>query len=201
MQRKKLPIGIQTFSEIIDKNYCYVDKTALIYKLVMGGKYHFLSRPRRFGKSLLVSTLKSLFAGEQDLFAGLAIADKWDWSRQHPVIHISFGAGMMDSRERLEARLRYLLRSHEEQYELSARKEEDIPGRFTDLIIGLRAKFNQQVVLLIDEYDKPILDNIVSDRDDVAIAVRDTLKGFYAVIKDSDAYLRFVFLTGVSKFS
>ncbi|MDX8377120.1 MAG: AAA family ATPase, partial [Mariprofundales bacterium] len=200
MQRKKLPIGIQTFSEIISNNYCYVDKTALIHKLATDGKYYFLSRPRRFGKSLLVSTLKSLFAGEQELFAGLDIADDWNWSRKHPIIHISFGAGMLDSRERLEARLRYLLRSHEDKYELPARKEEDIPGRFTDLIIGLQSKFDQQVVLLIDEYDKPILDNIVSNRDEVAIAVRDTLKGFYAVIKDSDAYLRFVLLTGVSKF-
>ncbi|MDX8376844.1 MAG: AAA family ATPase, partial [Mariprofundales bacterium] len=157
MLRKKLPIGIQTFSKIIKGNFYYVDKTSIIKKLVQqDGGYHFLSRPRRFGKSLLVSTLKSLFAGEQDLFAGLAIEQDWDWSLQHPVIHISFGAGMMDSRERLEARLRYLLRSHEDKYDLPARKEEDIPGRFTDLIIGLQAKFNQQVVLLIDEYDKPI---------------------------------------------
>ncbi|MDX8378424.1 MAG: AAA family ATPase, partial [Mariprofundales bacterium] len=180
MQRKKLPIGIQTFSKIIKGNFCYVDKTALIQKLVQqDGGYYFLSRPRRFGKSLLVSTLKSLFSGEQDLFINLAIEKEWNWSKKHPVIHISFGAGMMDSRERLEARLRDLLAHHERDYDLPP-VSESISGRFGDLIIGLQAKFNQQVVLLIDEYDKPILDNIVSDRDDVAIAVRDTLKGFYA---------------------
>ncbi|MDX8393358.1 MAG: AAA family ATPase [Mariprofundales bacterium] len=96
MLRKKLPIGIQTFSEIIQNDYCYVDKTALINRLTISGKYYFLSRPRRFGKSLLVSTLKSLFTGEQDLFINLAIEKEWDWSRQHPVIHISFGGGLMN---------------------------------------------------------------------------------------------------------
>ncbi|MDX8377857.1 MAG: AAA family ATPase, partial [Mariprofundales bacterium] len=171
MQRKKLPIGIQTFSKIINGGFCYVDKTTIIKQLVQqDGGYYFLSRPRRFGKSLLVSTLKSLFAGEQELFAGLAIESEWDWSRKHPIIHISFGAGMLDSRERLEERLRDLLSSHERDYDLPP-VSGSIAGRFSDLIIGLQSKFDQQVVLLIDEYDKPILDNIVSNRDEVAIAV------------------------------
>ncbi|MDX8393375.1 MAG: AAA family ATPase, partial [Mariprofundales bacterium] len=200
MQRKKLPIGIQTFSEIIQNDYCYVDKTGLINRLTISGKYYFLSRPRRFGKSLLVSTLKSLFAGEQDLFAGLAIVDEWDWSRQHPVIHISFGGGLMNNPEVLENILQSQMQEHAEDYQIKLTATL-ASTQFRQLIRALHSKFNQQVVLLIDEYDKPILDNIVSDRNDVAIAVRDTLKGFYAVIKDSDAYLRFVLLTGVSKFS
>jgi hypothetical protein len=199
--RKKLPIGIQTFSEIIEQGYCYADKTHLIEHMVTSGKYYFLSRPRRFGKSLLISTLASLFRGERALFAGLAIEPHWDWSQSFPVIHISFGSGTMDSREALDSRLRHILRMNEEQHGLAVNQEQDIPGRFLDLILALRETFNQPVVLLIDEYDKPILDNLVAGRDEVAIAVRDALKGFYAVIKDSDPHIRFVLLTGVSKFS
>jgi hypothetical protein len=199
--RKKLPIGIQTFSEMIEQGYCYADKTNLIEHMVTSGKYYFLSRPRRFGKSLLVSTLASLFRGERELFEGLAIEPHWDWSQSFPVIHISFGSGTVDSREALDSRLRHILRVNEELHGLMENQEQDIPGRFLDLILALREKFNQPVVLLIDEYDKPILDNLVAGRDDLAIAVRDALKGFYAVIKDSDPHIRFVLLTGVSKFS
>ena len=199
--KKRLPIGVQTFSEIIRDNYCYVDKTALLYQLAQSGKYFFISRPRRFGKSLLVSTLASLFAGEHELFNGLAIEPLWNWSQSFPVIHISFGGGVVDSREALEQRLRHILLRHEEQYELPHHADVDIPGQFSDLILGLHRKFRQQVVLLIDEYDKPILDNLVAGRDEVAVAVRDGLKGFYSVIKDSDQYVRFCLLTGVSKFS
>jgi len=198
--RKKLPIGIQTFSNLIREGYCYVDKTALIHKLVEEGKYYFLSRPRRFGKSLLVSTLKSLFRAEQELFSGLAIEPEWDWSRVHPVIHISFGGGLMDSVQALEVKLQEAIQSHCQAYgvRLSSCSSS---GRFAELIFLLRQKFEQPVVVLIDEYDKPILDNLLADRDEVAIAVRDQLKGFYAVLKDSDEHLRFVLLTGVSKFS
>ena len=199
--KKRLPVDVQTFSEIIRDNYCYVDKTALLYQLAQSGKYFFISRPRRFGKSLLVSTLASLFAGEHELFNGLAIEPLWNWSQSFPVIHISFGGGVVDSREALEQRLRHILLRHEEQYELPHHADVDIPGQFSDLILGLHRKFRQQVVLLIDEYDKPILDNLVAGRDEVAVAVRDGLKGFYSVIKDSDQYVRFCLLTGVSKFS
>ncbi|MDQ6978774.1 MAG: AAA family ATPase, partial [Mariprofundaceae bacterium] len=199
--KQPLPIGVQTFSEVIRENYCYVDKTPLLHQLVTGGKYYFISRPRRFGKSLMVSTLASLFAGERELFKGLSIEPLWDWSQSFPVINISFGGGTIDSRAALDHRLRHTLRRHEEQYGLTPRKEEDIPGLFSDLIIGLHQKFGQRVVLLIDEYDKPILDNLVAGRDEIAIAVREGLKGFYAVIKDSDQYVRFALLTGVSKFS
>ncbi len=200
MARKKLPIGIQTFSKIIEGDYCYVDKTALIQQMVDGGRYYFISRPRRFGKSLLVSTLKSLFAGEQALFKGLAVENNWDWSIQYPVIHISFGGGIIDSRDELNRRLRDILGSHERAYDLPPRSE-SIAGRFADLMSQLQQKFGHPVVLLIDEYDKPILDNLVAGRDEVAIAVREGLKGFYSVIKDSDSHIRFALLTGVSKFS
>ncbi|MDQ6963172.1 MAG: ATP-binding protein [Mariprofundaceae bacterium] len=199
--RKKLPIGIQTFSEMMEQGYCYTDKTEMIGQMVESGKYYLLSRPRRFGKSLLISTLVSLFKGQGDLFSGLAIEPHWDWSQSFPVIHISFGSGLVDSREALDSRLRHMLRVHEEQYDLDLNQEQDIPGRFSDLIFALHEKFNQPVVLLIDEYDKPILDNLVAGRDETAIAVRDALEGFYAVIKDSDRHIRFVLLTGVSKFS
>ncbi|MDX8412467.1 MAG: ATP-binding protein [Mariprofundales bacterium] len=198
--RKKLPIGIQTFSNLIREGYCYVDKTALIHKLVEEGKYYFLSRPRRFGKSLLISTLKSLFRGERELFTGLAIEDEWDWSRVHPVIHISFGGGLMDSVAALETKLQETIQSHCQAYGVELVSSSSA-GRFSELIFLLRQTFNQPVVVLIDEYDKPILDNLVADRNETAIAVRDQLKGFYAVLKDSDEHLRFALLTGVSKFS
>jgi len=199
--RKKLPIGIQTFSNLIREGYCYVDKTALIHRLVEEGKYYFLSRPRRFGKSLLISTLKSLFRGERELFASLAIENEWDWSRCHPVIHISFGGGLMDSVAALEKTLQAQLHEHDEHYGVATKNSEGAALQFRQLIRLLRQKFDQPVVVLIDEYDKPILDNLVADRDEMAIAVRDQLKGFYSVIKDSDEHLRFALLTGVSKFS
>jgi len=201
MTRKKLPIGIQTFSEIMKQDYCYVDKTSLIQQLVEGGKYYFLSRPRRFGKSLLVSTLKSLFAGEQALFKGLAVEKSWDWSIQYPVIHISFGGGVIDSRAMLETTLLATIREHAALYKLELREDDPASVQFRQMILDLHARFEQPVVLLIDEYDKPILDNLVAGRDEVAIAVREGLKGFYSVIKDSDSHVRFALLTGVSKFS
>ncbi|MDQ6979469.1 MAG: ATP-binding protein [Mariprofundaceae bacterium] len=198
--RKKLPIGIQTFEKMIDEGCCYVDKTGLIQPLVEGGQYYFISRPRRFGKSLLVSTLAALFAGKRKLFHGLAIEPYWDWLKSYPVMHISFGGGMVDSREALDSRLRDILAGYEREFKLPPLSE-GIPGRFGDLISRAKKKFGQPVVLLIDEYDKPILDNLVAGRDDIAIAVREGLKGFYSVIKDSDSHIRFALLTGVSKFS
>ncbi|MDQ6979605.1 MAG: ATP-binding protein [Mariprofundaceae bacterium] len=199
--RKKLPVGIQTFEKMVGEGCCYVDKTALIQQLVEGGQYYFISRPRRFGKSLLVSTLASLFAGQRELFQGLAIEPHWDWSTSYPVIHISFGGGIVDSRELLEITLQAQLREHAIQYAVTLHEHEPANLQFRQLILALHQKFNASVVLLVDEYDKPILDNLVAGRDDTAIAVREGLKGFYSVIKDSDRYIRFALLTGVSKFS
>ncbi|MDQ6993463.1 MAG: ATP-binding protein [Mariprofundus sp.] len=199
--RKKLPIGIQTFSNLIREGYCYVDKTKLIYQMVVGGKYYFLARPRRFGKSLLVSTLKSLFKGEQELFKGLAIEREWDWSRSHPVIHFSFGGGVIDSVKMLEKTLAGQLREHALHYGVKLRTSDPASLQFRELICLLREKCDESVVVLIDEYDKPILDNLVAGRDAMAVTIREGLKGFYAVVKESDEHLRFALLTGVSNFS
>jgi len=195
---KKLPIGIQTFSNIIEDNYCYVDKTPLIHQLVEEGVYYFLSRPRRFGKSLLISTLKSAFLGQQDLFKGLYLEKHWDWSVQYPVIHISFGGGVIKNREILEKNIHAIIKENAQNYAIEI-SQDTLNFQFRELIQKLHNKYQQKVVILVDEYDKPILDNIT----DIALAkeIREGLKNIYSVIKDSDEYIKFAFLTGVSKFS
>jgi hypothetical protein len=194
----KLPIGIQTFSEIIKEKYCYVDKTALIGDLVKEGKYYFLSRPRRFGKSLLVSTLKSVFSGQKELFEGLYLEKDWDWNVEYPVIDISFGGGVFENRKILDKTIQSILNKHALNNNLKL-TEDNVHLKFRELIQHLSAKHNQRVVILVDEYDKPILDNI--EQPDIAIDIREGLKNLYSVIKDSDAYVKFALLTGVSKFS
>ncbi len=198
IQIKNLPIGIQTFADLITGNYYYVDKTPLIAKLVETGKYYFLSRPRRFGKSLLVSTLKSAFAGEQKLFDGLYLEKNWNWSIVYPVINISFGRGVISSVAQLNRLAHAMFDEVAARYEIVL-THEDIANRFAELIQKLQAKTQQPVVVLIDEYDKPILDNI--EKTDIALEIREGLKNIYSVIKDSDAYIKFALLTGVSKFS
>ncbi|PKM35511.1 MAG: hypothetical protein CVV06_15920 [Gammaproteobacteria bacterium HGW-Gammaproteobacteria-10] len=195
---KKLPIGIQTFSEIRQEGYCYVDKTPLIQQLAETGKYYFLARPRRFGKSLLVSTLHAAFAGRQALFKGLYLEAHWDWRAVYPVIAMGFGRGIIESREVLDERINAQLQECANLYDVVL-THRDLANRFAELIVRLNEKFSQRVVVLIDEYDKPILDNI--DRPDLASQIRDGLKNFYSVIKDSDAHVKFALLTGVSKFS
>ena len=199
--RKKLPIGIQTFSEIRKNNHYYVDKTALACQLVEEGKYYFLSRPRRFGKSLFLDTLKELFEGNKPLFKGLAAEQQWDWSKKHPVIRISFGSGVLRNRQELDRRIQQQLLDQRELLQLgeSQVKAEDIASLFEHLIKDAARAHQSKAVVLIDEYDKPILDNL--HEPDQARAMRDGLRNFYSVLKDSDAHLRFVFLTGVSKFS
>ncbi len=197
--RRKLPIGIQTFAEIISGDYYYVDKTPFIHHLIQGGKYYFLSRPRRFGKSLFLDTLKELFEGNEPLFQGLYLHGRWDWSIQHPVIRFSFGGGVLHNRAELDRRIVDLLRINAEALGLTLPDGLDIVGYFGELIRRAQARTGQRVVVLVDEYDKPILDNL-TDRE-TALAMRDGLRNLYSIIKDSDAYLRFAFLTGVSKFS
>ncbi|MCX8085113.1 MAG: ATP-binding protein [Calditerrivibrio sp.] len=196
---KKLPIGIQSFEEIRKDSYYYVDKTLFVDKLVNEGKYYFLSRPRRFGKSLFLDTLKQTFLGKKELFEGLYLCDKWDWGVSYPVVHIDFGGGVAKDESDL---LRWIVQQMEFNYlqlGLNFSYSEDVRYLFNKLIIEAHKKYNQKVVVLIDEYDKPILDRL--DNKDEAVRIREVLKNFYSVIKPLDAYVKFVFITGVSKFS
>lgn len=197
MDRKVLPIGIQSFRKIRTDNYYYVDKTSHVLRLAQGGTYYFLSRPRRFGKSLLVDTLAELFSGSKELFEGLYCYDRWDWETVYPVIRFSFSARTL-SVDWLDQRIGELLADNEQRLGLPAGSG-TAAGRFTALIRNAAEKYGQQVVVLVDEYDKPILDSIADA--DVARAVRDRLSSLYGPLKEEDAHLRFVFLTGVSKFS
>ena len=197
-KKKKLPIGIQTFGKIVQDNYCYVDKTHFVRQLLNEGTYYFLSRPRRFGKSLFLSTLRAAFEGRRALFKGLFLYDNWDWSQSNPVVHISLGAGVMRSVRDLEIRFNAILDNHVRLHDLQL-CQNDLRERFAELIQTLHEKTGRRVVVLVDEYDKPILDSI--ENTEMAVALREELKNFYSVIKDADPYIEFVFITGVSKFS
>ncbi len=198
---KTLPIGIQTFQKIRDKkeNYIYIDKTDLALELVNSSGYYFLSRPRRFGKSLFLDTLKNIFEGQKEFFEGLYIYDKWDWETTYPVIKISFGAGVTQSVEELDQTILYLINENQKRLKLECDYKDSVKNCFLDLIEKAYEKYHQKVVILIDEYDKPILDNITDK--ELSKAIRNRLKNIYSIIKESDQYLKFVFLTGVSKFS
>ncbi len=198
MTRKKLPIGIQTFREIREDDCYYVDKTAFALKLIEEGKYYFLSRPRRFGKSLFLDTLAELFAGNEPLFRGLYAQDRWNWSKSSPVLRLSFGGGVLKSRPELEQKIRELLDINQAALGIRC-QQPTISGCFGELIRNAHAATGERVVVLVDEYDKPILDNLTAP--DIAREMREGLRNLYSVIKDSDAHLRFAFLTGVSKFS
>jgi len=195
--RRKLPTGIQTFSKIREADYYYVDKTQYALQMIDNGSHYFLSRPRRFGKSLFLDTLKELFEGNEALFRGLYVHDKWDWKIQYPVLKISFGGGVFGSRHELEDSLDGQFASFEADFgglpELSLRR------RFANLIKAMHIRTGQRVVILVDEYDKPILDRI--EEPDTALDIREGLKDIYSVIKESDTHIKFAFLTGVSKFS
>ena len=194
--KKKLPIGIQTLSEIIPEGYVYVDKTSFAHKLISRGKYYFLSRPRRFGKSLFLDTLAEVFMGNRELFKGLYIYDRYDF-KKYPVIRISLGSGDFTDEETISRKIGYILKGNEKRLDLRSETRE-YEGCFAELIENAYFKYNKKAVILIDEYDKPILDNITNK--EMALKARHILKNFYAVIKDSDRYIRFVFITGVSKF-
>ena len=170
----------------------------MIHQLVRIPGRFFLSRPRRFGKSLLVDTLKELFEGNEALFEGLYIHDKWDWSRHYPVIKIDFAGGVLKNREELDQRIMDLLDKNAQRLGVSY-PSNDIPGKLGTLIHEARMKYGQRVVVLVDEYDKPILDNI--DQPSIGTEIREGLKNLYSVLKEQDANLQFVFMTGVTKFS
>ena len=198
MTRRRLPIGIQTFRKLRELNCYYVDKTTHVSALLNEGTHYFLSRPRRFGKSLFLDTLKDLFEGNEPLFAGLDIHDRWDWSVRHPVVRLSFGSGNFKKPGQVEASLMEQLAAVERRAGL-APEYATVAGRFGHVLEALHRKVGQPVAVLVDEYDKPILDAL--EAPDVARANRDFLRGVYAVIKDRDAHVRFAFLTGVSTFS
>ena len=198
LDRRKLPIGIQTFREIREENYYYVDKTALIQRLINEGKHYFLSRPRRFGKSLFLDTLKELFEGNEPLFEGLYIHDHWDWSIRYPVVRLDFGIGNFKEPGYVQANVMEQLTAIENRSGVVT-EAVTAPGRFASLIEALHDSAGQRVVVLVDEYDKPILDAL--EVPEVARANRDFLRGLYSTIKSNDAHIKFTFLTGVSKFS
>jgi hypothetical protein len=199
MPRKRLPIGIQTFRKIREEDCYYVDKTGFALRLVEEGTHYFLSRPRRFGKSLFLDTLAELFSGTEALFQGLEAHDRWDWGRRFPVIRLSFAEGVLRDRAELDARVRDLLRINREGLGLDLPADLDLAGAFGELVRRAHARHGERVVVLVDEYDKPILDNLT--RPEIAREMRDGLRNLYSVIKGADAHIRFAFLTGVSKFS
>ncbi len=198
MTRQRLPIGIQDFARLRQTDSYYVDKTPLIRDLIERGDHWFLSRPRRFGKSLLVDTLKALFTGQEELFRGLDIHDHWDWSVTHPVVRLSLGR-KYDGPADIERNILVQLTAIERQAGLAASPWSTAPEYLFDVLERLHHTTGQRVVVLVDEYDKPILDGLPDlDR---ARANREALRSVYGIIKDSAEYVRFVFVTGVSMFS
>ena len=190
------PIGIQSFEKIRTDGFVYVDKTALIYKLAASGQYYFLSRPRRFGKSLLVSTMEAYFGGRKDLFKGLAMESlEKDWT-EYPVLHLDLTGSSYTDISHLKVSLDQYLRKWESLYDVTPMSE-DVSSRFKDIIDAAYRKTGQKVVILIDEYEKPIIDNI--DNPELMEQFRRELQGFYSVIKGKDNAIRFAFLTGVTK--
>ncbi|MCY4141300.1 MAG: AAA family ATPase [Rhodobacteraceae bacterium] len=196
---RRLPIGIQSFRRLRETDSYYVDKTPLIRALIEQSDYYFLSRPRRFGKSLLLDTLKSLFEGHEDLFRGLDIHEHWDWSACYPVVRLSFDGKYSDPDE-IEGDIIEQLESLERQHNLAPALTSDTgPRRLRNILDRLHHSTGQQVVVLVDEYDKPILDMLHNP--ELARSNRDYLRGFYGIIKGSAHHVRFAFVTGVSMFS
>ena len=197
-QEMKYPVGLQSFAEVRGLGAVYVDKTALVYRLATGTKYNFLSRPRRFGKSLLVSTLEAYFQGRRELFEGLAMEGlERDWVK-HPVLHVDFSRNNFGEPGILEETLGTLLYDWEEEYG-RVEADKNIADRFVRVIERAHAQTGLQVVVLVDEYDKPLLDAIA----DEGLLVRNqlALRAFYGVFKGMDDHLRFVFLTGITRFA
>ena len=199
MKQLRYPVGIQTFQKIIEGDYTYVDKTHLIANLVKGDQFIFLSRPRRFGKSLLLSTLHAYFDGRRELFKGLAI-DSMDvaWTPR-PVLHFDFNSGLYNQPDGLEELIDAHLKDYETLYEISVEPNRNISTRFRNLILGIHNKTGKKVVILVDEYDKPLL-GIEENREQFE-KNQALLKGFFSNLKSMDAYIQFAFITGVARFS
>ena len=194
----KYPIGIQSFEQIIEDDYVYLDKTALVYDLVTNGKIYFLSRPRRFGKSLLVSTLKCYFEGKKELFKGLAVEKlEKEWT-EYPVLHFDMSGGKHMEPEQLELYLGYILEDQEKKWGINEPRI-GANNRLIDLINTAYEKSGKQVVVLIDEYDAPMLD-VAHEKEQLDV-LRNIMRNFFSPLKYSEAKLRFLFLTGITKFS
>ena len=198
--RKRYPVGLQTFSELIEKNYLYIDKTEYVYRMTHAdAKYVFLSRPRRFGKSLLVSTLHAYFEGRKELFQGLAIERlEKEWT-PYPVLRFDMSLGKHLDKDALDRYLHFLLYQNEKRLGIPSNNAEDVNVRLTHLITETFAKTHKQVVVLIDEYDAPLLDVVHEDAN--LPVLRNIMRNFYSPLKACDPYLHFVFLTGITKFS
>jgi hypothetical protein len=196
---KLLPIGISDFKELIQGNFIYVDKTEYIYNLINQGKYYFLSRPRRFGKSLLLSTIRYLFQGHKDLFKNLYIYDKWNWNETYPILRIDLSHISITNEKEFEDQMELLLKEIGKEFKYNYQKKYKANGNLHLLIKKCYENYNKKVVILIDEYDKVILDNI--ENKEKAEKIREKLKGFYSVLKGLDEYIKFVFITGASKFA
>ena len=198
MVKRRLPIGIQSFRKVWQQDCYYVDKTAFIERLIDEGTHYFLSRPRRFGKSLFLDTLKELFEGNEKLFKGLRVHAGWTWGEPNPVVRLSFSGGSFTEPGYVHTNVLAQLEGAAEAAGVDARYA-TAPERFRHLLTSLHERSGQRVVVLVDEYDKPILDAL--ETPPVASANRAFLRGVYGVIKDCDEHVRFTFLTGVSKFS
>jgi len=202
MKLLKYPIGIQTFANIINDGYIYVDKTEYVWKLVSQGKYYFLSRPRRFGKSLLLSTLDAFFRGRKELFKGLYIySQEWDWV-EYPVFHLALNGQDYNSVKSLDDTLNYYISEWEKAYSIPFDPTiSTIEVRFANCIRRASEIMGRPVVILIDEYDQPLLHNIEQGKEDLHNTLREHMQAFFSVMKAQDQYIKFAILTGISKFS
>ena len=199
MTERRYPSGIQTFSEIIEGNYFYIDKTKYVYDLAHWMKYYFLSRPRRFGKSVIVSTLKSYFEGRKDLFEGLAISKlEKEWIK-YPVIHLDFSGGDFSSMKVLHDTISARLSKYEKIYNCTGNESQSYNIRLQNIIEAAKQQAGEKVVVLIDEYDAPMLEHI--DNEERQKEVRSIMQNVYSPLKQCDTNLRFVFITGVTKYS
>ncbi len=202
--KKRLGLDTSSFRKLREKDLVYVDKTKWIYKLITEGECYFLSRPRRFGKSLTISTLKELFYGNKELFEGLFIYDKWEF-KKYPVVIFDFNEINNKTPKDLENSLRTLLDDYFEINKIKRPSLDDLSFLFKQLIVSLYQKFNQKVVILIDEYDKPIIDHLGKGDKELQVAIqnRDMLENFFGVLKGANVVdiIQFVFVTGVSRFS
>ena len=202
---KNLPIGISDFESIINEGYLYIDKTEKIYELISGGKYYFLSRPRRFGKSLLISTLYNIFRGKKELFKGLYIYDSdYEWE-EYPVVVLDFNEISNDTPDILKKSIEEYLRNIGEGYGIELENKGKLKEVFKELVVKIGNKIGKDIVFLIDEYDKPIIDHLGKGEEELKIAEenRNLLKSFYGVLKGASVVkkTRFVFITGITKFS